>query len=180
MKTWTRGFTLIEVLIVVLIVAILSAIAVPKYQRVLEKNQAALAITLLQEVYRAEQFYYLNHGTYTKDWDALDIHIPGVASTKKWWEHGESARSVLNGEWVLEWMSWKGDRIVLGRIKGPHAGGAFVIQLEPQKDVPLSVGQIYCAQKLGWGTTYKNSGYCDKIFKGTYVWHDGGGKYWSL
>lgn len=41
-----KGFTLIEVLTVVMIVAILASVALPQYQRAVEKSRAAEAMTM--------------------------------------------------------------------------------------------------------------------------------------
>ena len=59
-----RGFTLIELLVVVLIIAILAAIALPQYQKVVEKSRVAEAKNMLYDLAHARQLYYLEHNTW--------------------------------------------------------------------------------------------------------------------
>ena len=56
------GFTLVELLVVVLIMAILAAAGVPAYRKTMETSRADDAKSLLQALAGAQQAYYLHHG----------------------------------------------------------------------------------------------------------------------
>ena len=68
-----RAFTLIELLVVVLIIGILAAVAVPQYQKAVEKSRIVSALPLLKAVYNAQQVYYLANGEYATSAEQLDI-----------------------------------------------------------------------------------------------------------
>lgn len=71
-----RGFTLIEMLIVVAIIAILAAIAVPSYQGHLRKGRRAQAESFLMEVTNAQQQYLLDARAYAPSLTALGKVAP--------------------------------------------------------------------------------------------------------
>lgn len=73
-----KGFTLIEVLVVVLIIGILAAIALPKYQHAMIKSQTATMLSLARSILDAEDRYYLANGRYIGDVSKLDIAIPST------------------------------------------------------------------------------------------------------
>ena len=81
MKNKSRAFTLIELLVVVLIIGILAAVAIPQYEKAVEKARAAEAMVLLKAIADANQRYYLANGEYTWSLADLDIEIPGKDAT---------------------------------------------------------------------------------------------------
>ena len=63
MKSMQKGFTLIELMIVVAIIAILAAIAIPAYQDYLIRSQVTEGASLSDAAQTAVAEYYSNHGS---------------------------------------------------------------------------------------------------------------------
>ncbi|HEZ6596166.1 TPA: pilin [Neisseria meningitidis] len=78
MNTLQKGFTLIELMIVIAIVGILAAVALPAYQDYTARAQVSEAILLAEGQKSAVTEYYLNHGI----WPANN-NSAGVASSSK-------------------------------------------------------------------------------------------------
>ncbi|HEZ1145008.1 TPA: pilin [Neisseria meningitidis] len=78
MNTLQKGFTLIELMIVIAIVGILAAVALPAYQDYTARAQVSEAILLAEGQKSAVTEYYLNHG----EWPSNNTSA-GVASASK-------------------------------------------------------------------------------------------------
>ncbi len=67
------GFTLIELLVVVLIIGILASIALPQYQKAVDKTHAMKYFQVGMGIKHAEEVHYMAEGQYTLDLQALDV-----------------------------------------------------------------------------------------------------------
>jgi type IV pilus assembly protein PilA len=68
-----QGFTLIELMIVVAIIAILAAIALPAYQDYVARSQVSEGMSLASGVKTAVAEYYANYGAWPSDNPAAGV-----------------------------------------------------------------------------------------------------------
>ncbi len=73
-----KGFTLIELMIVVAIIGVLSAIAVPAYKNYVTKSEVASGLATLKSIITPAELYYQEKGAYPTDID--DLNEVGVGS----------------------------------------------------------------------------------------------------
>lgn len=66
------GFTLIELMVVVAIVAVLTMLAVPTFTTFIAKAKRTEAYTNLHALYAAQKAYWAEHGTYTTQLGGTD------------------------------------------------------------------------------------------------------------
>jgi len=83
MKISNKGMTLVELLIVVLIVAILAAIAIPVYTGYIQRARRADAKTALEQVRAAQEMWRAEKGCFARDGvDCQGIALAGTAEAK--------------------------------------------------------------------------------------------------
>jgi prepilin-type N-terminal cleavage/methylation domain-containing protein len=71
------GFTLVELVIVVAIVGILAAVAVPNFKSFMLKTRRGEAYTQLSDIYRKQMAFYLENKRYGNDFTEIRFQIGG-------------------------------------------------------------------------------------------------------
>ena len=81
----SKGFTLIELMIVVAIVGILAAIAYPSYRDSVRRSHRSEGQALLLDTQSREERYYSNNNTYTTDMTKLGYSADPVISENQYY-----------------------------------------------------------------------------------------------
>lgn len=105
--TGRRGFSLIELLIVIAIILIIAAIAVPKLDKARMHTQEMAAITQIRTIHTAQTQYYSQFGRYAKTLEELGPPASGQA--------GPTAADLIPGD----------------LSKGDKSGFRFIVQASP-------------------------------------------------
>ncbi|MCX5922678.1 MAG: prepilin-type N-terminal cleavage/methylation domain-containing protein [Candidatus Dependentiae bacterium] len=129
-----KGFTLIELMIVVAIIAFLAVVSVPSFMRFLHKSKRAEAYMNLSSIYAAQKAYWAEHGKYS---DVLngeggigwkpEGYTTGGANEKFYYTYGFSG-----GE---------GRNYFTGKL-GASAGSLSVAHVGPQGFVAVAAGDL--------------------------------------
>lgn len=85
-----KGFTLVEVLIVVIIIGILAAIGIPQFAASIEKAKGGEARAGLGHIQTGEKIYYAENEAYLTDPSLLDITL-----SKKYWAFSVTTTTTL-------------------------------------------------------------------------------------
>jgi prepilin-type N-terminal cleavage/methylation domain-containing protein len=112
----SRGFTLVELSVVIVIIGVLAAFAVPRFRNAVERSKAAESFNYLSAVRSAQERYHGRQGTYADLLTKLDIKM----SVPKYFTVGTVSPG-LTGDLEDSWS------LTLTRT-GPSAGyGAYTV-----------------------------------------------------
>lgn len=171
-----KAFTLIELLVVVLIIGILAAVAVPQYQKAVEKSKATQAMTLLKTVVQAMESYYMANGSYPMQFSQMDIDISWTEGTKLW-NNTTDAKS--DAEWnILLQNANECNNLHILRRNGKYQGTGFAWIFETNTTIPKN--KLLCLEQTDSSNNLSAGTYCVKLFQGTQDGTGGHARYYTL
>ncbi len=172
------GFTLIELLMVVLIIGILAAVAVPQYQKAVEKSKAIQGMALVKSLAQAAQAYYLANGTYATSTDQLDVSLSDAQ--KEEFYCNDIYHKCNKKEWGVDvYQNVLDEHAIIGwRTSGKYKGGGFIIYLNDGRN---QRNTLYCYERIAGPNAIETKGsYCPKLFNGKYLSHTGNAYQYTL
>lgn len=161
-----QGFTLLELLVVVLIIGILTSVAVTHYKKAVAKTEAVQALVSLKTIYDAQKIYYLTTGNYASTFAQLDIGLAGTPN-------GAAEINLGNG-WIIsliyDQVHNSGTQAYCS--KGALKGMVFQIYTYRHTSWP-KINRYYCLAPNG-------NDLCEKYFHGIKDGSFGGYNYYYL
>ncbi len=119
-----KGFTLVELLMVVIIIGILVTLAVPNYYRSIERAKAGKAKAAMDAIRKGELQYRAFNDTYSDDLADLEAYdLP-----KDLWDNAS------DGDWTYTITTFTASELVIdsAREAGPNSGATLTMDQDGQ------------------------------------------------
>lgn len=164
-----KGFTLIEVLIVVLIIGVLAGVALPQYKKSKEKAEAVELQILVKTLHESQQRYYMVHNTFAKSFDDLDMDYSGYERNGcPNFTSFPKSDCLSNGKNSIFISTVFGIASYGGREKGRYKWGGFLFQEEENNNLPTN--KLLCYESYGFCSRLLNCEFVNSIGHNQYYY----------
>ena len=155
-KRNNKGFTLLELLVVVLIFGILSAVVLPQYNKAVWRSRATSMLPILRSMRTSIDLFYIVQDIYPTKLNELDIDIAEYTQDceylgPRYQEDGCKANDYANLEIITGMNPGKAATPYFQFNKGPYRGAGFAMR----------IGGIRCYEQSSFVSEPKS--FCEKL-----------------
>jgi prepilin-type N-terminal cleavage/methylation domain-containing protein len=117
-----NGFTLIELMIVVAIIGVLAAVAIPVFSGFIRKSKASEAMTMLQGIREKEESFFTEFKRYTPtiDWTPASCPPTNPGQTRNW------VMSSADANWTALGFVPDGPTYYVYRVETPYNANGVI------------------------------------------------------
>ena len=166
-KQTKAGFTLIELLVVVLIIGILAAVALPQYQKAVEKARMSEALSIMSTLQKAMNVWDLANGqpaegdiidflgpnaSASLDVDLNNLQCSGTQCSSKFFNYQAYWDTDQYGIWSERFQEGRNKALYLLRWEGTDLSNLETICDSTELDSPI--GEKLCKELESQGWTH--------------------------
>ena len=161
--TLCSGFTLIEVLVVVLIIGVLAAVALPQYQKAVLKSRYSAMMPITKALAEGNEIYYMEHGNYSEE--PTELPVQGKA------EYPDGTEVLIYSEDDLSYVRTTNDSVPNARylVYQKHSGNfAGTTMCEAGDDRAKALCQALGGEEVPGGNSSGESNWTAYLLSGGY------------